>query len=62
MSCFFVLRMYLRIIGLAVNDDSEEDEAPLRKKTRSIWDESESEEESDGSWGNRRRRKKGTGK
>ncbi|XP_017786913.1 PREDICTED: titin homolog isoform X2 [Nicrophorus vespilloides] len=41
-----------------INDDSDEDyAAPRRKKTRSIWDESESEE-SDRSWG--RRKKKST--
>lgn len=45
---------------LVVDDDSDEDDAPRRKKTRSIWDESESEE-SDRSWGGRNRRKKTRG-
>lgn len=41
---------------LLVNDTDSGEEAPRRKKTRSIWDESESEE-SDGSWGGKGRRK-----
>lgn len=57
--CVFLLPQ--SAVFVAVNDDSDEDAAPLRKKTRSIWDESESEEDSDGSWGGRRRRRKKAG-
>lgn len=39
-----------------INDDSEDEELPRKKKSRSIWDESESEE-SDRSWGRSSRRK-----
>lgn len=51
--------IFLTYIFILVNDDdSEEDEAPRRKKTRAIWDESESEE-SDRSWGRRKRKSGG---
>lgn len=47
-----------KIESFIVNDDdseSDDNEAPRRKKTRSLWDESESEE-SDRSWGKRKRK------
>lgn len=36
-----------------VNDDSEESDAPRRKKSRKVW--SETESESDESWGRRKK-------
>lgn len=38
-----------------INDDSDDDDFPRRKK-RSIWDESEESEDSDRSWGRRKRK------
>lgn len=40
---------------ISVNDDSEDSDRPKRKKSRSVWDESESEE-SDNSWRQRKKR------
>lgn len=40
---------------LTVNDDSEESDAPRRKKTRKLWSESDSESD-DSTWGRRKKK------
>lgn len=43
------------VSGFAVNDDSDESVEPRRKKTRRLWQDSDSEE-SDSTWGLKKRR------
>jgi hypothetical protein len=43
------------VSGFSVNDDSDESIEPLRKKTRKLWQDSDSEE-SDSTWGRKKKR------
>jgi hypothetical protein len=51
----WITSLYFDVVGFSVNDDSDESIEPRRKKTRRLWQDSDSEE-SDSTWGRKKKR------
>jgi remodeling and spacing factor 1 len=52
----WIISFYFDVVsGFSVNDDSDESIEPRRKKTRRLWQDSDSEE-SDSTWGRKKKR------